>query len=148
DDGPTYALFGRAQTSGVFQFESGGMQDILRKLKPDRFEDLIALNALYRPGPIQSGMIDDFISRRHGKTAVAYDDPRLKPVLEPTYGVIVYQEQVMKIASVLAGYSLGQADLLRKAMGKKNREVMQAERARFVAGCKQTSGLSEKKSGD
>jgi DNA polymerase-3 subunit alpha len=120
------------------------MQDILRKLKPDRFEDLIALNALYRPGPIQSGMIDDFISRRHGKTQVGYDDPRLEPVLATTYGVILYQEQVMKIASVLAGYSLGQADLLRKAMGKKKLDVMQAERARFVKGSKEHSGLAEK----
>jgi DNA polymerase-3 subunit alpha len=124
------------------------MQDILRKLKPDRFEDLIALNALYRPGPIQSGMIDDFISRRHGKTEVGYDDPKLEPILSTTYGVILYQEQVMKIASVLAGYSLGQADLLRKAMGKKKLDVMQSERARFVKGSKDHSRLAEKRSGE
>jgi DNA polymerase-3 subunit alpha len=148
DDLQTFRLFGMARTSGIFQFESGGMQDILRKLKPDRFEDLIALNALYRPGPIQSGMIDDFISRRHGKTEVDYDDPKLEPILSTTYGVILYQEQVMKIASVLAGYSLGQADLLRKAMGKKKLDVMQAERARFVKGSKDHSKLAEKRSGE
>src|SRR5262245_2504581 len=148
DDAETFRLFGQARTSGIFQFESGGMHDILRKLKPDQFEDLIALNALYRPGPIQSGMIDDFISRRHGKTEVGYDDPRLEPILSTTYGVILYQEQVMKIASVLAGYTLGQADLLRKAMGKKKLDVMQAERARFVEGSKKNSGLSEKRSGE
>jgi DNA polymerase-3 subunit alpha len=119
EDPETFKLFGQAKTGGVFQFESGGMQDILRKMKPDTFEDLIALNALYRPGPIQSGMIDDFISRRHGRTKVTYDHPKLEPVLAPTYGVIVYQEQVMKIASVLSGYSLGQADLLRKAWGRR-----------------------------
>ena len=148
DDADTYKLFGQARTAGVFQFESGGMQDVLRKMKPDSFEDLIALNALYRPGPIQSGMIDDFISRRHGRTPVHYDHPKLETVLAPTYGVIVYQEQVMKIASTLAGYSLGQADLLRKAMGKKNLEVMHAERERFIEGCRTHSGLSAKAAGE
>jgi len=139
DDPATYELFSKALTSGIFQFESGGMQDILRKLQPERFEDLIALNALYRPGPIGSGMIDDFIAGRHGKVRVEYPHPMLKPVLEETYGVIVYQEQVMKIASVMGGYSLGGADLLRRAMGKKKVDVMKAERKRFLAGAKERS---------
>jgi DNA polymerase-3 subunit alpha len=148
DDPDTYKLFGQARTGGVFQFESGGMQDILRKMKPETFEDLIALNALYRPGPIQSKMIDEFVLRRHGKIPVEYDDPRLEPVLAPTYGAMVYQEQIMKIASVLAGYSLGQADLLRKAMGKKSLDVMEAERERFVSGCRAHAGLAAGKAGE
>jgi DNA polymerase-3 subunit alpha len=143
DDRLTYDLFSRAQTSGIFQFESGGMQDILRKLKPDRFEDLIALNALYRPGPIGSGMIDDFVKRRHGRVQVEYPHPSLEPILRETYGVIVYQEQVMKIASTMGGYSLGRADLLRRAMGKKKAEVMKAEREQFVAGARE-NGVSAK----
>ncbi|RMG43282.1 MAG: DNA polymerase III subunit alpha [Acidobacteria bacterium] len=134
DDPETYELFGRGDTSGVFQFESSGMRDILRRLKPQKFEDLIALNALYRPGPLGSGMIEDFIQRRHGRVPVTYPHPLTEPILKETYGVIVYQEQVMQIASVMAGYSLGEADLLRRAMGKKKREVMEAERERFVAG--------------
>jgi DNA polymerase-3 subunit alpha len=136
DDRATYELFGRGATSGVFQFESSGMQDILRRLKPDRFEDLIAINALYRPGPIKSGMIDEFIKARHGKKKVEYPLPQLEAVLAETYGVIVYQEQVMKIASVLAGFSLGEADILRRAMGKKKKQVMAAQRAKFLEGAK------------
>ena len=132
DDPGVYELFGRARTSGVFQFESEGMKDILRRLKPEKFEDLIALNALYRPGPIGGGLIDDFIKRRHGKVKVRYPHPLLEEILRETYGVIVYQEQVMQIASVLAGYSLGEADILRRAMGKKQAEVMEAEQQRFV----------------
>jgi len=132
DDPQVYELFGRARTSGIFQFESEGMKDILRRLKPERFEDLIALNALYRPGPIGGGLIDDFIKRRHGKVKVRYPHPLLEEILRETYGVIVYQEQVMQIASVLAGYSLGEADILRRAMGKKQTEVMEAEQQRFV----------------
>jgi DNA polymerase-3 subunit alpha len=132
DDAKVYELFGRARTAGIFQFESEGMKDILRRLKPERFEDLIALNALYRPGPIGGGLIDDFIKRRHGKVKVRYPHPLLEEILRETYGVIVYQEQVMQIASVLAGYSLGEADILRRAMGKKKAEVMEAEQQRFV----------------
>ncbi len=136
DDRKTYERFAAARTAGVFQFESSGMQDILRKLKPDRFEDLIALNALFRPGPIGSGMIDDYIERRHGRKDIEYIVPQLEEFLGVTYGVIVYQEQVMQIASGLAGFSLGEADLLRRAMGKKKKEAMAAQRDKFVAGCK------------
>ncbi|HFB98599.1 MAG TPA: DNA polymerase III subunit alpha, partial [Bryobacterales bacterium] len=133
DDEKTYKeIFCRGNTSGVFQFESQGMRDILRRYEPARMEDLCALNALYRPGPIQGGMVDDFIARKHGKKKVSYELPVLKPVLEETYGVIVYQEQVMQIANILAGYSLGDADLLRRAMGKKKKEVMAEQRERFV----------------
>ncbi len=134
DDGDTYSLFSRALTSGVFQFESQGMRDILRRSQPSRLGDLTALNALYRPGPIQGGMIDDFIERQHGRRPVIYDLPELEEVLAETYGVIIYQEQVMRIANRLAGYSLGQADVLRRAMGKKKREEMAGERERFLAG--------------
>jgi len=143
DSPEAYALFAAARTDGVFQFESSGMKDILRKLKPDRFEDLIALNALFRPGPIGSGMIDDYIERRHGRKPIEYIVPQLEDILGVTYGVIVYQEQVMQIASRLAGFTLGEADLLRRAMGKKKREVMAAQRDRFVSGAKER-GLAEK----
>jgi len=135
DDSATYQLFARADTTAIFQFESHGMRDILRRYQPSRLEDLTALNALYRPGPIQGGMIDDFISRKHGKKKVAYDLPELKEILEETYGVILYQEQVMQIANRLAGFSLGEADILRRAMGKKNREEMAAQREKFLTGC-------------
>jgi len=136
DDRAVYELFAKARTSGIFQFESEGMRDILRRLKPERFEDLVALNALYRPGPIGGGLIDDFIKGRHGRVKVEYPHPLLEDILGPTYGVIVYQEQVMQIASRMAGYSLGEADILRRAMGKKQREVMAAERQRFIEGAK------------
>jgi DNA polymerase-3 subunit alpha len=132
DDASVYELFCKARTAGVFQFESEGMRNILRRLKPDRFEDLVAINALYRPGPIGGGLIDDFIKRRHGKVKVEYPHPLLAAILEETYGVIVYQEQVMQIASAMAGYSLGEADILRRAMGKKKKEVMAAEREKFI----------------
>jgi DNA polymerase-3 subunit alpha len=132
DDPEVYELFSKAQTDGVFQFESGGMKDILRRLKPERFEDLVALNALYRPGPLGGGLVDDFIKRRHGKVKVQYPHPLLEDILRETYGVIVYQEQVMQIASVMGGYSLGDADILRRAMGKKKKEVMDAEEQKFV----------------
>jgi len=135
DDAPTYAIFARADTSGIFQFESHGMREILRRYQPTRLEDLTALNALYRPGPIQGGMIDDFIARKHGKKKVAYDLPALEEILSETYGVILYQEQVMQIANRLAGFSLGEADILRRAMGKKKREEMAAQREKFLAGC-------------
>jgi DNA polymerase III subunit alpha len=132
DDPLVYDLFSKARTDGIFQFESEGMKNILRRLKPDRFEDLVAINALYRPGPIGGGLIDDFIKRRHGKIKVEYPHPMLATILEETYGVIVYQEQVMQIASAMAGYSLGEADILRRAMGKKKKEVMAAEREKFI----------------
>jgi DNA polymerase-3 subunit alpha len=134
DDAATYEIFSKALTSGIFQFESPGMRDILRRYHPSRIEDLTALNALYRPGPIQGGMIDDFIERKLGRKAVSYDLPELKALLEETYGVIVYQEQVMQISNVLAGYSLGEADILRRAMGKKKAEEMAAQRERFIKG--------------
>ena len=144
DDAKTYEIFSNGFTSGVFQFESSGMVDVLRRYQPNRVEDLCALNALYRPGPIQGGMIPDFIDRKHGRKQVVYDLPELKPILEETYGVILYQEQVMLIAVHLAGYSLGEADLLRRAMGKKNAAEMAKQRERFVTGAK-ARGLSEKK---
>ncbi len=135
DDVTTYEqVFHRALTSGVFQFESGGMRDVLRRYKPSTVEDLTALNALYRPGPIQGGMIDDFIERKWGRRAVAYELPELEIILHETLGVIVYQEQVMQISNVLAGYSLGDADLLRRAMGKKDASEMDKQRERFMAG--------------
>ncbi len=136
DDQATYDLLARTETMGVFQLESSGMRDLLRKLKPTQFEDIIAVLALYRPGPIGSGMLDDFIKRKHGQIAIKYEPPRLEPILKPTYGVIVYQEQVMRLASDLAGFSLAQADLLRRAMGKKIAGVMEAQRKAFVDGCK------------
>ncbi|MFZ0214125.1 MAG: DNA polymerase III subunit alpha [Candidatus Acidiferrales bacterium] len=135
DDKETYAIFGKADTTGIFQFESHGMREILRRYQPARLEDLTALNALYRPGPIQGGMIDDFIARKHGKKKVSYDLPELAEILSETYGVILYQEQVMQIANRLAGFSLGEADILRRAMGKKKREEMAAQREKFLAGC-------------
>ncbi|MGD1092931.1 MAG: DNA polymerase III subunit alpha, partial [Bryobacteraceae bacterium] len=135
DDKKTYeSVFHKGYTSGVFQFESPGMRDILRRYQPDRVGDLCALNALYRPGPM--GMIDDFIDRKHGRKEVVYDLPEMKEILEETYGVMVYQEQVMQISNRLAGYSLGEADLLRRAMGKKKVEEMAKQRERFVAGAK------------
>jgi DNA polymerase-3 subunit alpha len=140
----TFKLFCEGKTTGIFQFESSGMRDILRRLQPSRFEDLIALNALYRPGPIQGGMIDDFIGRRHGKVKTEYEVPELDEILKETYGVIVYQEQVMQIASKLAGFSLGEADLLRRAMGKKKKQVMQAQRKQFLSGCKER-GIAARK---
>jgi DNA polymerase III subunit alpha len=135
DDAKTYALFSRGDTTGIFQFESHGMRDILKRYQPTRLEDLTALNALYRPGPIQGGMIDDFIARKHGKKKVTYDLPELEEFLSETLGVIVYQEQVMQIANRLAGFSLGDADLLRRAMGKKKPEEMAAQREKFLTGC-------------
>jgi len=135
DDEATYKLFSRGETTAIFQFESHGMRDILRRYQPTRIEDLTALNALYRPGPIQGGMIDDFINRKHGKTKVSYELPQLRDILEETYGVILYQEQVMQIANRLASFSLGEADILRRAMGKKKKEEMAAQRAKFLAGC-------------
>ncbi|NLL19587.1 MAG: DNA polymerase III subunit alpha [Clostridia bacterium] len=136
DDEETYQLLSRGDTIGVFQLESSGMRAILKSMKPERFEDIIALVALYRPGPLGSGMVDDFIARKHGKKPVTYTHPALEPILKDTYGVILYQEQVMRIASDLAGFSLGQADLLRRAMGKKQPEIIAAQKESFLAGAK------------
>src|ERR1700724_713306 len=144
DDPPAYEIFSKGFTSGVFQFESPGMRDILRRYQPTRIEDLTALNALYRPGPLQGGMVDDFIDRKHGRKAIVYDLPDLKPLLEETYGVILYQEQVMQISNVVAGYSLGEADILRRAMGKKKPEEMAKQRDRFIKGAL-AKGFPQKK---
>ncbi len=132
DDAPTYDLFGRGDTTGVFQFESGGMRDYLQKLRPDRLEDLIAMNALYRPGPMQH--IDQYIARKHGKEPVTYDHPLLEPILKETHGVITYQEQVMRVARDLAGFTMGQADILRKAMGKKIASLLAEQETLFLKG--------------
>jgi DNA polymerase-3 subunit alpha len=132
DDPKTFELVGAGKTSGVFQLESSGLQEVLRKLQPSTFEDIIAVNALYRPGPLGSGMVDDFIERKHGRQKITYLFPELEPILQETYGVIVYQEQVMKIASAIAGYSLGESDILRRAMGKKKAEVMAEQKELFM----------------
>jgi DNA polymerase-3 subunit alpha len=135
-DAPTFALLKSTKTTAVFQLESRGMKDLIRRLQPDRFGDIVALVALFRPGPLQSGMVEDFIARKHDLTGAIIDylHPDLKPVLEATYGVILYQEQVMQIAQILAGYTLGGADLLRRAMGKKKAEEMAKQRSVFVSG--------------
>jgi DNA polymerase-3 subunit alpha len=135
-DKKTFELLQAGRTACVFQLESGGMRDLLRKIRPNVFEDIIAVLALYRPGPLEGGMVDDFINRKHGKVEVKYELPELEPILKETYGVIVYQEQVMQISRALAGYSLGQADLLRRAMGKKKAEEMAKEKDKFLAGAK------------
>jgi DNA polymerase III subunit alpha len=134
DDKPTFELLCRGDGLGVFQVESSGMRELLTKLRPSTLDDVVALVALYRPGPLNSGMVDDFIDRKHGRKAVVYDLPELEPILNTTYGVVVYQEQVMKVAQVLASYSLGEADLLRRAMGKKKAEEMEKQKARFMQG--------------
>jgi DNA polymerase-3 subunit alpha len=135
EDQNTYQLLSCAATVGVFQLESSGMRDLLKKLEPQRFEDLIALLALYRPGPMGSGMLDDFIKRKKGLVPLRYDHKKLEPILKDTYGIMLYQEQIMHIASELAGFSLSQADLLRRAMSKKINEVMEQQRKNFVSGC-------------
>lgn len=147
DDKKTFELLAMGKTSGVFQFESSGIKDVLFKLQPSRFEDLIAVNALYRPGPLGSGMVDDFIDRRHGRKKTTYMFPELEPILSETYGVIVYQEQVMKIASTIAGYSLGAADILRRAMGKKKVEVMAEQKKMFLEGAAK-KGFDQKKAAE
>ena len=134
DDKPTFDLLKRCETTAVFQLESRGMKELVKRLQPDNFEDIIALVALFRPGPLQSGMVDDFVNRKHGRAKVDYPHQDLEPVLSPTYGVIVYQEQVMQIAQILAGYSLGGADMLRRAMGKKKPEEMAKQRQIFLEG--------------
>jgi DNA polymerase-3 subunit alpha len=133
-DEATFTLLKQQQTTAVFQLESRGMKDLIKRLQPDVFEDIVALVALFRPGPLQSGMVDDFINRKHGRAKVEYPHPDLEPILKPTYGVILYQEQVMQIAQVLAGYTLGGADMLRRAMGKKKAEEMAKQREIFLEG--------------
>ncbi len=134
DDALTFTLLRAADTVGTFQLESAGMRDILRRLQPTEFNDIVATNALFRPGPIGSGMVDDFIDRKRGRTKIAYPHPDLAGILAETYGAIVYQEQVMQIASTMAGFTLGQADMLRRAMGKKKASAMAAQKAEFVEG--------------
>jgi DNA polymerase-3 subunit alpha len=143
DDAAAYTLLKACNTTAVFQLESRGMKDLIKRLQPDCFEDIVALVALFRPGPLQSGMVDDFINRKHGRTPVVYPHADLEPILKPTYGVILYQEQVMQIAQVLAGYTLGGADLLRRAMGKKKPEEMAKQRAIFTEGAVKR-GVEEK----
>ncbi|WP_455376728.1 DNA polymerase III subunit alpha [Kaarinaea lacus] len=142
-DAKTFTILKACSTTAVFQLESRGMKDLIKRLQPDSFEDIIALVALFRPGPLQSGMVDDFINRKHGRAKVEYPHPDLEPILRPTYGVILYQEQVMQIAQVLAGYTLGGADLLRRAMGKKKPEEMEKQRVIFTEGAV-AKGVKEK----
>jgi len=146
NDPATYRLLASGDTTGVFQLESSGMKDLLLRLKPESFDDVIALVALYRPGPLDSGMVDDFVERKHGKRSVEYLAPQLEPILKETYGVIVYQEQVMKIAGDLANYSMAEADDLRKAMGKKIPEIMTEHRERFMQGAAE-NGIPADKAG-
>ena len=134
DDGPALKLFADGLLNAVFQFESSGMVEICRKLKPESLEDLSALNALYRPGPLDGGMVDDYINRRHGRDKVTYIVPQMREILENTYGILVYQEQIMQLAQLLAGYSLGEADLMRRAMGKKKKEEMALHEEKFIRG--------------
>lgn len=143
NDTPTFKLLKACKSMAVFQLESHGMRDLIKRLQPDCFEDLVALVALFRPGPLQSGMVDDFINRKHGRAKVFYPHPQLEPVLRPTYGVILYQEQVMQIAQVLAGYTLGAADILRRAMGKKKPEEMAKQREIFCKGAEKNGVNSE-----
>ena len=138
-DDASFEVLQQGETTAVFQLESDGMRRLISQMRPDRFDDMIALVALYRPGPIQSGMVEHFVKRKHGEEEVSYPSPDfqdldLKPILDSTYGVIVYQEQVMQIAQVLAGYSLGGADILRRAMGKKNPAEMESQREVFKKG--------------
>ncbi len=142
DDEKTFKLLSKGETLGIFQVESAGMRELLKRLKPERFEDLIAVLALYRPGPIGSGMLEDFIQRKHKQKPIDYFHPKLEPILRDTYGIIVFQEQVMQIASKLAGFSFSEADLLRRAMGKKISEVMEEQRKNFVEGCRK-GGIPE-----
>ncbi len=143
DDLATFALLSSGKTTGIFQLESSGMRNLLVKIKPETFEDLIAILALYRPGPLESGMVDDFITRKRDPSQIVYEPPELEPILKETYGVIVYQEQVMAITNQLAGFSLGQADLLRRAMGKKKHDEMAKQKTLFISGGKE-KGIAEK----
>lgn len=141
DDAKVYQLIASGDTDGVFQLESSGFKELLKRLRPDRFEDVVAAVALYRPGPLDAGMVDDYIARKHGRKKVSYPHPVCESILSPTYGVIVYQEQVMRIAVALCGFSMGEADILRKAMGKKKADVMAKMRAQFVDGAHDKSGM-------
>ncbi|MCF7849868.1 MAG: DNA polymerase III subunit alpha, partial [Kiritimatiellales bacterium] len=145
DDAKTFEMLARGDTVGIFQLESGGMRDTLRQVAPDCIEDIIAILALYRPGPMD--FIPDFIKRKHGQEAISYDHPLLEKILKETHGIIVYQEQIQQAAQMLAGFSLGQGDILRRAMGKKNLEVMAAQRSKFVEGCKETNKIEAKLAG-
>jgi DNA polymerase-3 subunit alpha len=147
DDAETYATLSRGDTAGIFQSESRGFTELISRLKPDRFTHLIDMVALYRPGPLQSGMSDDFVERRHGRRKVTYALPQLSEILSETYGVIVYQEQVMEIAKALAGFTLGEADVLRKAMGKKDDALMEQQKARFLEGCRK-NGIPDGKAAE
>jgi DNA polymerase-3 subunit alpha len=135
DDAATYELIRSGRTSGIFQLESSGMRSLIRRVLPNRFEDLIALLALYRPGPLESGMTDDYVERRNGRRAISYPHPSLKDILEDTYGLPIYQDQVMMMAQALAGFTLAEADILRKAMGKKNKQIMDSLKSKFIEGC-------------
>lgn len=146
DDPKVYELVASADTDGVFQLESSGFKELLKRLRPDRFEDIVAAVALYRPGPLDAGMVEDYIARKHGKKPVTYPHPVCKDILEPTYGVIVYQEQVMRIAVALAGFTMGQSDTLRKAMGKKKADVMAKMKVEFIQGAKEKNGMPEAES--
>ncbi len=148
DDAGVYDMISRGDTTGVFQLESSGFKELLKKLKPDRFEDIIAAVALYRPGPLEGGMVDQFIECKHGRREVEYPHPLLENVLSETYGVFVYQEQVMQAAQVLAGFSLGAADMMRRAMGKKKKAEMDRQRALFVDGCKSKENISAEKANE
>ena len=147
DDKKSFDMLQRSETTAVFQLESRGMKDLIKRLQPDCFEDMIALVALFRPGPLQSGMVDNFIDRKHGREEISYPDVQwqhesLKPVLEPTYGIILYQEQVMQIVSVLGGFSLGEADILRRAMGKKKAKLLDSMKEKFLAGAAREHQIS------
>ena len=142
DDPKVFALLGLGSTLGIFQLESSGMRDLLIKLKPENFKEIIALVALYRPGPLRSGMVDEFIKRKHGQETIRYDLPELKEILKDTYGVIVYQEQVMRIASSLANFSLEDADILRRAMSKKDPKEMEMQKEKFLVGSQKKSNQS------
>ncbi|MDD2221475.1 MAG: DNA polymerase III subunit alpha [Clostridia bacterium] len=144
DDPAVYEMLSAGDAISVFQLESDGMRQLLRNMRPERFEDLIALMALYRPGPLGSGMVDDFCKAKHGEIEIKYKHPILEPILSETYGVILYQEQVMRIATDMAGFTLGQSDMLRRIMGKKKPELLPPERARFVEGCKRHNNIDEK----
>ncbi len=147
DDARTYALINQCRTAGMFQLESSGMRELIARMKPNCFDDIVALVALFRPGPLQSGMVDDFMERKHGREKIAYLHPLMEKILLPTYGVIVYQEQVLALARALAGYTLAGADLLRKAMGKKQPEEMEKQRAVFIAGAGK-NGVNEETAGE
>ena len=147
EDSKSYKIFAEGKTVGIFQMESSGMSELVQRLRPTTFEEITAINALYRPGPLDSGMTDNFVDRKHGREQVSYPHPKLEPILKETFGIMVYQEQVMQAAQILAGYSLGDADNLRRAMGKKKVDVMAKERERFLAGCA-TNGLEAQNAGE